>query len=282
MSKHRRNKKKRNNIIIGIILVLLVIVLVILTNLISKQIEINNTIVFNYTPIEAEIHSKVSINDFHIEIENGKIVGEYDFSTAVIGKQNQTISIENKKGKISKYDLYYTVVDTNAPTLELPSSFTILALNGLSKQVVNDVVLANYRCEDNSLTCHITIDAQELLTSGVVTVTAADDSNNHISKQVSIYSIQSVDVLYENTILADQVFYTEKGARIEIIDHVAYATYAQDKILIVNKSYAIPATINPGSLLSETSTAFNNMKEVYSQIGEYSQSYAKIMQTSAM
>ena len=58
------------------------------------------------------------------------------------------------------------------------------------------------------------------------------------------------------TLIGEIVGYTSKGYAITQKDGITYV----DGILIANKTYALPASYNPGGLLSECSEAFNRMQ----------------------
>ena len=236
--------KKVIIIIVSIILILLVSLAVIIC-VYTPVIEKNNNLKF-------EVNSSVSSNNLIEKIEFGKLkTKNYQIDTSKIGKQDIILEIKSFFRTID-YKIEIEVIDTEKPVIESQESFTTTVNKEID--LLKDVSVTDNSNEELEVTI---VGEYSFKKSGVYDLKyyTKDSSGNETYKDFILTVKENVSSNYK-------VSKTSKG--FTIITKNGLTTI--DGIVIANKTYSLPKNYGNG-LTSETTNAFNNMKNAAKEDG---------------
>lgn len=155
----------------------------------------------------------------------------------------------------NEFDLTHVATSTENPNLDSVSVNTAtnasVSTNSLSSNTLDSNALDTNTLDSNSLSSNDIVPNETPLsptgTDSMIGDSAAENVNAAVpTAQETIYTTTS-----------------SNGRTIEVINGVTYV----DGILIVNKTYPLPSTYNPGDILPEVKTAFYSMKQAAAQQG---------------
>lgn len=208
-----------------------------------------------------EINSSIQLSDINIKLENGTLMNATDtLNTTSLGEKSITLLLKNEHGYVNEHELYYTVIDTTNPTISNVKDLTIQQ-GGLFDAWKGIEVTDN---SQGTITQNLegSYDIDKIGTYPL-TYLAVDESGNETreSFQLNIVERELQDLTHEY-LWEDQTIITDNGFTLQIIDHVPYI----DGIVIVNKTYSIPASYGNG-LTQETTDALNTMRQDAAALG---------------
>ncbi len=203
--------------------------------------------------LTAEINSQTMASDFIESIRGGTIKNDTVVDTSELGKRKISLTLDFD-GSERDYDFDIEVVDTTPPTIDMEDSFTLLAGSAFDAD-------AEAAVTDNSGSeVKVTLDGEvDTGRSGTYSVklTAADPSGNTAEKSLT------VNVLDPGQTEGDFSFVTAKGFTVERKSGVTTA----DGVLIVNKTFSLPAGYGPGGILYEAYDPLMEMFDAAAQEG---------------
>lgn len=251
--------KKKNKIIFMIIAVVIVVVSLIVFNFYYRKLNyINNLnikIGEELPTVKDYIDSKDLkwINNTQIEWEN---INLKDNKIYYAGKYTGYITFKNKKIKIN-----VEVIDDEKPTIEGVKDINIY----LDEEVD---FFTNITTSDNSYD-EVSLNVNgEYNTSKVgeylLSYVATDKSGNETIKKFKLIVKDFLQV-FPNTGISENINVgtTSKGYTIKRINGIYYI----NDLLIANKTYALPSSYAPGSLLNTFMDAFYNMQSAATNEG---------------
>lgn len=251
--------KKKNKIIFMIIAVVTVVVSLIVFNFYYRKLNyINNLIIKigeELPTVNDYIDSKDLkwINNTQIEWEN---VNLKDNKIYYAGKYTGYITFKNKKIKIN-----VEVIDDEKPTIEGVKDINIY----LDEEVD---FFTNITTSDNSYD-EVSLNVNgEYNTSKVgeylLSYVATDKSGNETIKKFKLIVKDFLQV-FPNTGISENINVgtTSKGYTIKRINGIYYI----NDLLIANKTYALPSSYAPGSLLNTFMDAFYSMQSAATNEG---------------
>ena len=166
------------------------------------------------------------------------------------------------KFKKNTYKVTLKVIDEEAPTIEGVKDIEVF---------INDKIdlLKDVKVKDNSKDkIETKIDGKYDLTKKgeyKLKVIATDKAKNKAEKEfkLTVKEKPKVEIVQPNTPTSNKSGTTSKGYKISQVNGLYYI----DGILIANKTYNLPSNYNPGGLLNEFMSNFNNMKNDASKQG---------------
>ena len=251
-TKKRLNRKTK-------LLILTIIVLVILFLSISILVYMNKSQVkLELNDNKININKKIYNTDLIKKIENGTIVSKKEkIDTTKTGKKKVVIKIKNNFNKVKEYTYTINIIDKEKPKIEVEDKITV-------EQGTEIDLLQNIKVTDNSKEdIKPTIKGDyDINTPGTyeLKVVAVDSNKNKTTKKF-ILEVTEKQVQQSNN--GNSTSKTSKGYTIKTIDGISYI----NGIMIVNKTYSIPSSYNPGGLTSEFNNAFNEMKNAAAAAG---------------
>lgn len=225
----RRKKKTRKiKLLIFIIIVLLV------------------AIVFYVKPrllnVKYEKVVKVNLNDVYYDTDNIKIVSNGSFvsekvklDTSKLGTQEVVVTIKDSFNMNRKITYKLEVVDNSGPVINSKDLSTFVG-----KEI--DLLEGVSAVDDSGEALQVTVEGEyDINAAGSYKLyyVATDSSGNVTKKEFNLTVKKEVN---GQVIMPDRKFKTSKGFDAETKDGFTYV----DGYLIVNKSYSIPSTYNPG------------------------------------
>ena len=251
-TKKRLNRKTK-------LLILTIIVLVILFLSISILVYMNKSQVkLELNDNKININKKIYNTDLIKKIENGTIVSKKEkIDTTKTGKKKVVIKIKNNFNKVKEYTYTINIIDKEKPKIEVEDKITV-------EQGTEIDLLQNIKVTDNSKEdIKPTIKGDyDINTPGTyeLKVVAVDSNKNKTTKKF-ILEVTEKQVQQSNN--GNSTSKTSKGYTIKTIDGISYI----NGIMIVNKTYPVPSSYNPGGLTSEFNNAFNEMKNAAAAAG---------------
>ena len=249
MKKNKKKKKltKKAKIIILVIILVLIIVLSIFL-IIRKatiKVELKNTTI--------NINEKVYTTDLIKKVHNGTVVSSKEkINTKKTGKKNVDVRIKNKFNKIIKYKYTVNVIDKEKPKIKVEDKITI-------EQGTDIDLVKQIEVTDNSKELIIPqVEGEyDINKPGTyeLTITAVDSNKNKTTKKIALEVIEKQKNINNGT--DNKTFKTRKGYTVKIVDGISYI----NGIMIVNKSFSVPANYNPGGLTGEFNNAFSAMQQ---------------------
>jgi len=242
----------------------------------DKEVEVNTEL----------LNTSGIINTLNCEV----LTKEENVDTSVLGETLVTIKVKDLNNEEKEYTYKVNVIDTTAPVITYKEKVTITEGNKVD-------LLKNVSVKDNSgekikATVEGKYDTNKAGTYKLQYV-AKDSSGNETKKDFSLV-VKEKPVVVEkkeenntqnnnnnstnnnstsntgNTAKAGKGTdpslngtKTSKGYTITVKNGITYI----DGVMIANKTYAVPSTLKPGGLTSETSSAFNTMKNAASNDG---------------
>ena len=237
--KRRAQTIKRIIAIIGGVVVVAVALLFVV-GLLTSGMRIN---LVEDTTVEVNTTAKAS--QFIANLDGGTLVEDPEVDTSSVG--NKVCIVKVKKGnEIEDYSFTVKVIDTEAPELTVGGD-GINILLGTDYDVMTRITATDNSNEEIEVLVEGSIDPN---TEGAQTVklVASDSSKNTTEKEVTV----NVVVPKEN--MEDMTILTSTGHTGEIRGGVFYV----DDVLVVNKSFSLPADFAPG-LQEEATNAYYAM-----------------------
>ena len=202
--------------------------------------------------IDIDKNITIEINDIkyntdYVKITNGSVVKREKIDTSKLGEQEVKIIVKDILGRRDTYTYFVEIKDTTAPKL-------VVKNKNLTAEIYKEIdLLDNVTVEDNSNE-DITIKIEgsyhfKQTTSFNLKYTCSDSSGNTSEEEFTLKVIDQKPA-------SDGTFTTSKGYSGIIKNGITYI----DGYLIANKSYSLPSTYNPGKILPEFQTAFDQMK----------------------
>ena len=249
MEKNKKKKKltKKAKIIILVIALVLIILLSIflIVRKATIKVELKKTTV--------NINDKVYTTDLIKKVHNGTVVSSKEkINTKKTGKKKVDIRIKNKFNKIIKYKYTVNVIDKEKPKIKVEDKITI-------EQGTEIDIIKQIEVTDNSKELIIPkVEGEyDINTPGTyeLTITAIDSNKNKTTKKITLEVIEKQQTINNGT--DNKTFKTSKGYTVKVVDGISYI----NGIMIVNKSFSIPANYNPGGLTGEFNSAFSTMQQ---------------------
>ena len=254
-------KKKKKKLIINkkILIILSIILIIVICLSIGLCIFINNTrlkVVLNKNN-KVNINEKIYNTTKIKKVKNGTIVSKKELvKTNKLGKKTITIKIKNKFNKTINYKYNIVVIDKEKPEIIVEDKITI-------EEGTEIDLLKQIEVKDNSKEkIEPKIEGEyDINTPGEykLKIMAQDKSKNKIEKEIILEVTKKEEVKKSN----NKKTKTSKGYTIEERDGITYI----DGIMVVNKTYSIPSSYNPGDLTSTFNNAFNEMKNAAANDG---------------
>lgn len=268
----KRKLKIKNILVAAIILVCIIVVIVFLLSNINKkdETEVKEKITISIgenVPKESDYVTDSSSDDIEwddLEIEDGKIYhsGVYTGKILVDGKYKIIkLVVLDKQKPVIECDKNISITVGQQVDLFSFAKITDDSHDELSKEIVGeyDINKAGYYDIE-----YVVEDASGNKVTKSVTLQVKNNnaSNNNVSNVTS-----NVTPLEENNSNNNAAVNTNnttsKGFKIEQKDGIYYI----GGILIANKSYPLPSSYNPGTLLNEFNIAFTQMKDAAAKDG---------------
>ena len=254
MKKKKKEKKKINKKILLFLLLIIIICIIAGLYLYINKSKLN---------VELQKNNKININEkvyntsLIKKISNGKLVSKKELiDTSKTGKKTITIKIKNKYNKTIKYKYNIEIIDKEKPEIIAEDRITI-------EQGTEIDLLKEVEVKDNSNEEIIPkVEGEyDINTPGEYNLkyVAIDSNKNKTEKEFILEVVEKV-IIQNNT---NKTYKSSKGYTIEVIDGISYI----NGIMIVNKTYSIPSSYNPGGLTSTMNNAFNEMKNAAAQDG---------------
>ena len=232
-------KKKRKFIIIGVLSIILIILLIIG---IMIFIDSKRTIIRLRDNLDVEINDEVYLYDFIDDIDNGKIVSDNDLlDTSKLGKVNLEIRYDDYFKRHNIYKFSINVIDTEKPSIKFKDTINITVGDNIN-------LLDGVKASDNSLE-DIEVEVvgeYDINKAGSYSLKykAVDSSGNVCEEEFTLNVKEKVIEkanTQNNSNMVDGTYTTSKGYTLIIKNGVSYI----DNILIVNKTYSLPASFKP-------------------------------------
>lgn len=226
-----------------IVVIIFVVFLIINADKISVEFE-NNVVV--------EINDVINNTDYLKSYKNLELISSREIvDTSKLGKVVVNLKFRDKFNKEYEYTYDILVKDTIAPVIEFKDSIT--TVKGKKIDLLNGVKVLDNSKED--IKAHIIGDYDFDKVGEYELYYEAKDSSNNITKEKFKLIVKDVaNPSNRDDYIIDKTFVTSKGFHGVTKNGL---TYIED-ILIVNKTYALPSTYNPG-LNEEALSHFNEM-----------------------
>lgn len=216
--------------------------------------------------IEINILAKAYNTDFIKNIKNGKLISKKKLiDTSKLGTIKVSVTLKDyfKKNKTVTYKV--KVIDKEPPTITFN--------NKLSVEEGNEIdLLKDVKVEDNSKE-EIKVEVSgnyDLNTPNTYELeyVAKDSSGNEKKEKFTLEVTKKEEVQVSVTTpttkkTPDGTFTTSNGHTGKTIDGITYI----DGVLIVNKTYSLPSSYNPGGITSEAWGALQEMQGAASSQG---------------
>ncbi|MBQ4030267.1 MAG: D-alanyl-D-alanine carboxypeptidase family protein [Bacilli bacterium] len=224
--------------------------------------------------VEVEVNGEVTNTQGVINVLNGEIVSQEEkVDTSVLGEKIVTIIARDLDGEEKEFSYKVKVVDTTPPVITYKESLSTTA--GTKIDLLKNVSAKDNSGEKIKVTVEGKYDFEKTGTYKLQYV-AKDSSGNETKKDFTltvkekpvqkdpepakpssgtntssgtVYRTEGTDPSLNGT-------KTSKGYTITVKNGITYI----DGIMIANKTYAVPASLKPGGLTSDASSAFNKMK----------------------
>ena len=227
----KKYNKKRLFLLILVVVVLLCFLCFIFINSKSLDVKYNKTVVVN-------LNDEVYDNDNITIVKNGNFINDkVRLDTSKVGVQEVKVIIKDyfKKNKEITYKL--EVKDNEGP---------VINFKNLSTEVGKDIdLLAGVSATDNSgEDIDVKVEGDyDINTVGDYTLYyVATDSSGNITREEFTLTVDKKEVVSGYHVMPDREFKTSKGFPAKTKDGFTYV----DGYLVVNKTYSIPSTYNPG------------------------------------
>ena len=227
----KKYNKKRLFLLILVVVVLLCVLGFIFINSKSLDVKYNKTVVVN-------LNDEVYDNDNITIVKNGNFINDkVRLDTSKVGVQEVKVIIKDyfKKNKEITYKL--EVKDNEGP---------VINFKNLSTEVGKDIdLLAGVSATDNSgEDIDVKVEGDyDINTVGDYTLYyVATDSSGNITREEFTLTVDKKEVVSGYHVMPDREFKTSKGFPAKTKDGFTYV----DGYLVVNKTYSIPSTYNPG------------------------------------
>lgn len=228
----------------GIIVIASAVLVLLLGGLTAHLVFSRPTVSFN-SDLVYDCGQPLKVSELVSEVHNGKLVnGEESVNTSVLGESTVKVVVSNRLGREYQYECTISVNDKEAPVIELPERIEMI--------LGESVDLLSYgKATDNSGQYTLTLqEGYDLNKVGLqyLNYQAVDGAGNRTEKQ-------TVLLIRENADDKKEYFLTSKG----------FTGYQENErtyiegLLIVNKTYGLPANYGPRGLTSETAAAFQAM-----------------------
>lgn len=225
------NKKRLFLLILIIVVVLLCVLSFIFIKSKSLDVKYDKTVVVN-------LNDEVYDNDNITIVKNGSFVSEkVKLDTSKIGVQEVKVIIKDyfKKNKEITYKL--EVKDNEGP---------VISFKNLSTEVGKDIdLLASVSATDNSeedIEVKVEGDYDFNTVGDYKLYYVATDSSGNTTREEFTLTVDKKKVVSGYHVMPDREFKTSKGFPAKTKDGFTYV----DGYLVVNKTYSIPSTYNPG------------------------------------
>lgn len=246
MKLNKKKKLKLPAIIIIVVIILLIIIVGIILFLNKSKV------IIKYNNNKININSKTYNTDIVKDIKNGTIVSKKEqIDTTKTGKKKITIKVKDKFNKVKKYTYEISIIDKEKPTITAEDKITIE--QGTEIDLLQNVVVEDNSKEEITPTIEGTYDINTPGTYELKYV-AIDSNKNKATKN---FTLEVIEKQNNNTSNENRSYKTRKGYTINVVDGISYI----DGIMIVNKSYPVPSSYNPGGLTSEFNNAFSSMQQ---------------------
>lgn len=226
-----RRRKKKNRKIKLLIFIIIVLLVVIAFYVESKLLD-----------VKYEKVVKVNLNDIYYDTDNIEIVSNGSFvsekvkiDTSKLGTQEVVVTIKDSFNMNRKITYKLEVVDNSGPVITYKDLSTFV---GKEIDLLEGVSAVDNSGEAVSVTVSGDYNFNQSGTYQLYYVAA--DSSGNVTKQQFNLTVKRTS--NDGYIMPDRKFKTSKGFDAETKDGFTYV----DGYLIVNKSYSIPSTYNPG------------------------------------
>lgn len=257
-TKKRRKKKLNKKILIPFIIVIIITIIPMYRYINNKKENVlskEKTQVFIklIDDLNIDVYEKVTNLSFIEMVENGTIVSkETSIDTSKVGKQEVKIAYKDNNNREAEYTFNINVVDNEAPKIDVKDTITTTEGQKIDFQ-------ANVKVTDNyDETVKIDVEGEyDFNKKGEYTIyfIAKDSSGNTTKKEAKLIVKERVSQPNQSEEPQDKdgEFTTSKGFKGVTKNGITYI----DGVLIANKTYALPASFNPGGLTRETKEAFD-------------------------
>lgn len=228
--KKRRRKNRRKKLLVFIVLIILIVLGVYFIK--SKLLDIKYD--KNYV---VNLNDEVYDTDNITILKNGSFVNDkIKLDTSKVGVQEVKVIIKDSFNKNREISYKLDVKDGNGP---------VISFKDLSTQVGKDIDLLAYvsAIDDSGESISVSVEGNydfNKVGDYKLFYVATDSSGNTTREEFTLTVKEKKSSGYQ--VMPDRKFKTSKGFSAETKDGFTYV----DGYLIVNKSYSIPSTYNPG------------------------------------
>lgn len=189
--------------------------------------------------------------NFFVDYDNIKITWN-ELNESVAGVYEGFVKIKSKEYKVS-----LEIIDNEKPVIECNDEIVVLQYSNFN---YSDYIIITDNSSDE-LDINVSNDYDlTKIGSYDISISVKDKSDNKTVKNVSLKVISEAEKNGKNI---EELGVTSKGFKIQKIDGITYV----NGLLIANKTYSLPSNYNPGGLLSEMTSNFNNLKSDASKSG---------------